>query len=388
MQCVVLQPKGTFRTTTLPSEITGLPTVKDVATALRRATPPEYVGAWKCQTEGVTASHIHLFGYRTGKAGTETTHILPAPHTGVPLFGEAVVVATTGAASAPVIASINTSQYQKFLTDAKDREDEGDDEDADAEDAEDVDEEDAEDIEDDDAESDGSSESDDSEESEFKSQCGDVPDAEEEAPVPVYKPPRTKRPNKKVPAWFSLPEIVGDTELVILTTPQRITAFKQIRTLVTYITDVDADALERGIFTETLRESKRRKVRALWENQEFSVLYDVQVRRVLTNMSTRSYLSTKDGVVNRLKAGEFTVSEIPHMGFSVLCPENWSTLYERQMKREAKMLEVDVSMATDMFLCGKCKKRICTYYEQQTRSADEPMTIFVCCLNCGNRWRQ
>ena len=43
---------------------------------------------------------------------------------------------------------------------------------------------------------------------------------------------------------------------------------------------------------------------------------------------------------------------------------------------------------TDQFKCGRCKSRKCIYYELQTRSADEGMTIFITCLNCGNRWRQ
>lgn len=43
--------------------------------------------------------------------------------------------------------------------------------------------------------------------------------------------------------------------------------------------------------------------------------------------------------------------------------------------------------STDMFKCGKCKERKCTYFQMQTRSADEPLTTFVSCVNCGNRWR-
>ncbi|KAJ1913911.1 transcription elongation factor TFIIS [Tieghemiomyces parasiticus] len=42
---------------------------------------------------------------------------------------------------------------------------------------------------------------------------------------------------------------------------------------------------------------------------------------------------------------------------------------------------------TDMFRCGRCKSRKCTYYQMQTRSADEPMTTFVTCTNCENRWK-
>ncbi len=43
--------------------------------------------------------------------------------------------------------------------------------------------------------------------------------------------------------------------------------------------------------------------------------------------------------------------------------------------------------ASDMFRCNKCQQRKCTYYQMQTRSADEPMTSFITCLNCGNRWK-
>ncbi|KAG8133594.1 putative Transcription elongation factor A protein [Naja naja] len=42
---------------------------------------------------------------------------------------------------------------------------------------------------------------------------------------------------------------------------------------------------------------------------------------------------------------------------------------------------------TDLFTCGKCKKKNCTYTQVQTRSADEPMTTFVVCNECGNRWK-
>lgn len=42
---------------------------------------------------------------------------------------------------------------------------------------------------------------------------------------------------------------------------------------------------------------------------------------------------------------------------------------------------------TDLLQCGKCKKRNCTYNQVQTLSADEPMTTFVLCNECGHRWK-
>lgn len=40
-----------------------------------------------------------------------------------------------------------------------------------------------------------------------------------------------------------------------------------------------------------------------------------------------------------------------------------------------------------LFKCGKCKSTDTSNRQAQTRSADEPMTVFVHCQNCGNRWK-
>ncbi|KAN0060066.1 transcription elongation factor TFIIS [Thecaphora frezii] len=42
---------------------------------------------------------------------------------------------------------------------------------------------------------------------------------------------------------------------------------------------------------------------------------------------------------------------------------------------------------TDAFQCGRCKQRKTRYYQMQTRSADEPMTTFVTCVNCNHKWK-
>lgn len=42
---------------------------------------------------------------------------------------------------------------------------------------------------------------------------------------------------------------------------------------------------------------------------------------------------------------------------------------------------------TSLLTCGKCKKNNIVYSEMQTRSADEPMTVFAFCQECGHRWK-
>ena len=64
---------------------------------------------------------------------------------------------------------------------------------------------------------------------------------------------------------------------------------------------------------------------------------------------------------------------------------------ENEKIRKHKLFHAEAGKAlqgtTDQFKCGKCKQRKCTYFQMQTRSADEPMTTFVTCTNCGNRWK-
>lgn len=57
---------------------------------------------------------------------------------------------------------------------------------------------------------------------------------------------------------------------------------------------------------------------------------------------------------------------------------------ENMKKAQVPMEEKSIS---DSLECGKCKKKKVSYTQAQTRSADEPMTTFCECMNCGNRWK-
>jgi DNA-directed RNA polymerase subunit M/transcription elongation factor TFIIS len=59
---------------------------------------------------------------------------------------------------------------------------------------------------------------------------------------------------------------------------------------------------------------------------------------------------------------------------------------ERSTKKEGKTIMHDPDYK-GMFKCGKCKGWKTTYYEMQTRSADEPMTVFITCHNCNSTWK-
>lgn len=95
------------------------------------------------------------------------------------------------------------------------------------------------------------------------------------------------------------------------------------------------------------------------------------------------------GIGDKVRRGEIDLDWVVRAQPRDLFPELWDPVYEQvAYKALKKQLTVDAENAPDgAFTCGKCKSKKTTFYEMQTRSADEPMTVFVQCLNCGKRWR-
>eukprot|EP00591_Stephanopyxis_turris_P007879 CAMPEP_0195527174 /NCGR_PEP_ID=MMETSP0794_2-20130614/28682_1 /TAXON_ID=515487 /ORGANISM="Stephanopyxis turris, Strain CCMP 815" /LENGTH=320 /DNA_ID=CAMNT_0040658029 /DNA_START=138 /DNA_END=1097 /DNA_ORIENTATION=- len=63
---------------------------------------------------------------------------------------------------------------------------------------------------------------------------------------------------------------------------------------------------------------------------------------------------------------------------------DWDTANEDKINQMCG-IKGDLLKAS-LFTCGRCKSTKTTSTQKQTRSADEPMTVFVFCINCGNRW--
>ena len=59
----------------------------------------------------------------------------------------------------------------------------------------------------------------------------------------------------------------------------------------------------------------------------------------------------------------------------------------KKLKRCVHDADEEDKATTDMFQCSRCRERKCTYYQLQTRSADEPMTTYVTCVKCSKRWK-
>ncbi len=67
-----------------------------------------------------------------------------------------------------------------------------------------------------------------------------------------------------------------------------------------------------------------------------------------------------------------------------------SCLYDKEKKDIEKLYsEAGKPMVKEGSIkCKRCGKKKCFYYQIQTRSADEGMTTFYTCTECGNRWKK
>ena len=145
--------------------------------------------------------------------------------------------------------------------------------------------------------------------------------------------------------------------------------------------------IEKELYNSCIRLSKLRYIVRRWENKVFKQLYISKLRSFYCNISDKSYIKNPN-FRNKILNGDIKVDEISNLSVYDIYPENWTQLLDEKIKRDKLKYEMKPTAMTDQFKCRKCGSRSCSYYEVQTRSADEPMTQFITCLDCGSRWKQ
>lgn len=140
--------------------------------------------------------------------------------------------------------------------------------------------------------------------------------------------------------------------------------------------------IEKGVFNYTIREAEHKKVIQTWDNPHFVCIYVTKLRSVFTNLKNPDGLLLQQ--LNDSSIKSHSLAELTHQE---MCPSKWEKLIEQKSKKDKSIFENKTEAATSTFMCRKCHSRNCTYYMQQTRSADEPMTIFVTCIDCGQRFK-
>lgn len=104
-------------------------------------------------------------------------------------------------------------------------------------------------------------------------------------------------------------------------------------------------------------------------------IYESKTEEIINLLNNKEFYLFK-----AIKEGVIDVSKIGFMKPTELNPDKYNKIIKKRMKEEDK---INNQAASTVYTCKKCKKNKCQVTQRQTRSADEPATTFVTCIECG-----
>lgn len=142
--------------------------------------------------------------------------------------------------------------------------------------------------------------------------------------------------------------------------------------------------LEICLWNWTIKTCIRDRIPRYWDNARFRYRYTTRALSLAFNASHPKNPKLRQ----RLLTKELSLKKFANMTPMEMFPEMYEPIYDRLAMRELRKMAVSYDDAPDgVFTCRNCKSKKTQYTCLQTRSADEPMSIYVSCLKCGKRWK-
>lgn len=138
-----------------------------------------------------------------------------------------------------------------------------------------------------------------------------------------------------------------------------------------------AKEIEKSVLDFTKKSCTNRKIEVRWSNIVVRRLYIRKLRMILNNM---------DSLISLARKKDIALCEFAFVDHHRMRPDIYKPLLEQMERREKLTILVDAEETEDyqgMLKCEGCGSFRTTYVTMQTRSADEPETIYVKCFACG-----
>ena len=114
--------------------------------------------------------------------------------------------------------------------------------------------------------------------------------------------------------------------------------------------------------------------------------YNAKLKYIFEIINPKSSVYNKS-IIDKIKKKQLTAYELVNNQPWELYLEHWKDIVDEQNKTDKIIIDKTPIFTTTQFTCSKCKNNECKTYSLQTRSADEPTTIFVNCIKCNNTWK-
>lgn len=166
-----------------------------------------------------------------------------------------------------------------------------------------------------------------------------------------------------------------------------------------------AKNIEKAVWLWAVDETKRMNEPAVFENRLLRWRYKHKIIHLMSELTRTPVVSctlvvkgervaltceVQPQLLQRLLRKEVKSQDLPTMRPEQLQPEGrYAQALLKLKTREAAREKLRTSDADyeGLLKCGKCKSTKTDYTTMQTRSADEPATVFASCRNCGHRWK-
>jgi DNA-directed RNA polymerase subunit M/transcription elongation factor TFIIS len=123
---------------------------------------------------------------------------------------------------------------------------------------------------------------------------------------------------------------------------------------------------------------------ASWDNKCFVMFYKSKFLSIQFTMKNNPEIK-KRLVDKKIKTVNLVNMRPEELWFDGPRAKTIDERIHKEMRKE--YLAKEMKTQDGFFTCNRCKSKKTTYYQLQTRSADEPMTTFVSCLNCNKNWK-
>jgi len=142
--------------------------------------------------------------------------------------------------------------------------------------------------------------------------------------------------------------------------------------------------LEKNILNHATDRARKNNQEPAWDNHKYSNLYKQKFLQIQHNLKKSPVL--KEWILEK----KIKTKDVIDMRPEDLWPggpyaKTIEVGIHKQLRKE--YLTKEIKDQEGFFKCGRCKSNKTTYFQMQTRSADEPMTVFVSCLNCDRNWK-
>jgi len=130
-----------------------------------------------------------------------------------------------------------------------------------------------------------------------------------------------------------------------------------------------SNKIEESIYNFSVDYSNTNNINNLLDN-----IYNNKADDILGYLNYNSYLK------NSILKNKINPEDLAFLKSEELSPDLYESIIK---KRELEEYKKNHITGSNVFTCSKCNKANCSITQKQMRSADEPPTTIVKCLECG-----